>query len=85
MGKSLLWNYVLWLSIFLAASAEQDLFKLDMILSIEMYLLGAFAGVVEVFGLVHRFPMLVLLSPKALDFAARYCRSYFWLATHSLY
>ena len=84
MGKSLLWNYVLWLSIFLAASAEQDLFKLDMILSIEMYLFGAFAGVVEVFGPVHRFPTLVL-SPKALDFAARYCRSYFWLATHSLY
>ena len=85
MGKSSLWDYVLWLSIFLAASAEQDIFKLDMILSVEMYLLGAFAGVVDVLGLVHGFPMLVLLSRKALDFAARSCRSYFWLATHSLY
>ena len=85
MGKSSLWDYVLWLSIFLAASAEQDIFKLDMILSVEMYLLGAFAGVVEVLGLVHRFPMLVLFSRKALYFAARSCCSYFWLATHSLY
>ena len=56
-----------------------------MVLTVEMYLFEAFAGVVEVLGLGHGFPMSVLLSRKALDFAARSCRSYFWLATHGLY